>query len=229
MACRCNKSSRIVKNPNTPLSRAQIEAIEARFALRVSARLDESPKALPHDITERLRVAREQAVRAAVLARPQVAVAAAPTYVPTAQLAGGGMRLAGSGSSGQTAMPGWDAGMHHRDTSHGRPMDEGPLPWGWRLASALPALALVVGLWGIHAWYQSEKVQAASDVDMALLTDDLPPAAYADPGFEEYLQTDPPVVEQSSPLAPDETATASDSEPGDEGDDEGSDEAEAQP
>ncbi|MGH6648591.1 DUF3619 family protein [Aquabacterium sp.] len=207
------------------MSRAQIEAIEARFALRVSARLDESAQALPHDITERLRVAREQAVRAAVLARPQVAVATAPSYAPATQLAG--MSLAGSGSSGQS-MSGWTDGMRHRD--QGRGMDEGPLPWGWRLASALPALALVVGLWGIHAWYRSEKVQAASDVDMALLTDDLPPAAYADPGFEEYLQTEPPVAAEQTALISDEAAVSSDDgSTGEDDDDEGSDEAEAQP
>ncbi len=193
-----------MKNPNTPLSRAQIEAIEARFALRVSARLDDSARALPHDITERLRVAREQAVRAAVLARPQVAVATAPGYVPAGQLAG--VSMAGGGSTGQASLSGWGGGMQHRDPRHGRGLDDGPLPWGWRLASALPALALVVGLWGIHAWYQSEKVQAASDVDMALLTDDLPPAAYADPGFEEYLQTEPPTSAEPAMVETDEAA-----------------------
>ncbi|WP_370652473.1 DUF3619 family protein [Aquabacterium sp.] len=216
-----------MKSPNTPLSSAQIEAIEARFALRVSARLDDSAKALPHDITERLRVAREQAVRAAVLARPQVAVVTAPEYAPSRQLAG--VSMAGSGSSGQASLSGWGDGMQHRDASHGRNMDDGPLPWGWRLASALPALALVMGLWGIHIWYQSEKVQAASDVDMALLTDDLPPAAYADPGFEEYLQTEPPISAEPALAETDESALAeSDGEASDES--EGSDgEAEAQP
>ncbi|WP_366526665.1 DUF3619 family protein [Aquabacterium sp.] len=194
-----------MKSPNTPLSSTQIEAIEARFALRLSARLDDSAKALPHDITERLRVAREQAVRAAVLVRPQVAVATAPEYVPSSQLAG--VSMAGSGSSGVASLSGWSSsGMKHRDKHHGRAMDDGPLPWGWRLASALPALALVVGLWGIHLWSQSEKVQAASDVDMALLTDDLPPAAYADPGFEEYLQTEPPISAEPDVAETDEAA-----------------------
>lgn len=214
-----------MKTPNTPLSSAQIEAIEARFALRLSARLDDSAKALPHDITERLRVAREQAVRAAVLARPQVAVA--PEYVPSSQLAG--VSMAGAGSSGQASLSGWGTGMQHRDRQHGRGMDDGPLPWGWRLASALPALALVVGLWGIHIWYQSEKVQAASDVDMALLTDDLPPAAYADPGFEEYLQTEPPVSAEPAVAAGEEaTLTESTAEAGDDSDSTDSG-AEAQP
>ncbi|RZL03785.1 MAG: DUF3619 family protein [Rubrivivax sp.] len=223
--CRCNKSSRIVKNSNTPLSKAQIEVLEARFALRVSARLDESAKALPHDITERLRVAREQAVRAAVLARPQVAVVTAPSYAPASQLAG--VSLSGSGSSGQASLSGWNTGMNHRDP--GRGGDEGPLPWGWRLASALPALALVVGLWGIHVWYRSEKVQAASDVDMALLTDDLPPAAYADPGFEEYLQTEPPVSAEQAAIVTEDATADSDTEATEDDDNEGSDESEAQP
>lgn len=215
-----------MKTPSTPLSSAQIEAIEARFALRLSARLDDSAKALPHDITERLRVAREQAVRAAVQARPQVAMA--PEYVPSSQLAG--VSMAGSGSSGQASLSGWGTGMQHRDRQHGRGMDDGPLPWGWRLASALPALALVVGLWGIHIWYQSEKVQAASDVDMALLTDDLPPAAYADPGFEEYLQTEPP-VSAAAPVATGEEAALTESDAAEAGDDSDSTDtgAEAQP
>lgn len=155
--------------------------------MRLSARLDESSKALPHDITERLRVAREQAVRAAIPARQSVAVTA-PQMAPA-------FGLAGATNSGQTSPTGWGANLplRGRDSSHGRRLDDGPLPWGWRLASALPALALLLGLWGIQDWYRSEQVQAASDVDFALLTDDLPPAAYADPGFEEYLLTDSPL------------------------------------
>jgi hypothetical protein len=211
-----------VKKSTTPLSAAQFEALEARFALRVSARLNDSATALPHDITERLRVAREQAVRAAVLVRPQVAVA--PHYAPSRQLAG--MSVSGAGSSGQATLSGWGAGMPQRDPSHGRRLDDGPLPWGWRLASALPAVALVLGLWGIHSWYRSEKVQAAADVDMALLTDDLPPSAYADPGFEEYLRTEaPPVSVQPVAATEDEAAaTAAESTQ-----DATSDEAEARP
>ena len=54
---------------NTPLTDAQREALEARFALRLTARLEDGVQALPHDITERLRVARLQAVDAARAAR----------------------------------------------------------------------------------------------------------------------------------------------------------------
>ena len=61
-----------------------------------------------------------------------------------------------------------------RAAGHGRRLDDAPLGWGWRLASALPVVALVAGLWGIHAWYSLEQLQAATEVDIALLTDDLP-------------------------------------------------------
>jgi hypothetical protein len=200
----------VKKSNNPPLSAAQAEALQARFALRVSARLDDSAKALPHDITERLRVAREQAVRAALQARPQTV--AAPQFVPAHQLAG--VSLAGSGGSGQATLSGWGGGMsrHERDSARGRRLDDGPLPWGWRLASTLPAVALVLGLWGIHHWYRSEQVQAATDVDMALLTDDLPPAAYADPGFEEYLRTEAPTSAQPPVEAVAEAAPSADAD-----------------
>lgn len=41
---------------------AEAEAIQTRFALRVVARLSEDADNLPHDLSQRLRVAREQAV-----------------------------------------------------------------------------------------------------------------------------------------------------------------------
>ncbi|HET8871982.1 MAG TPA: DUF3619 family protein, partial [Aquabacterium sp.] len=86
---------------------------------------------------------------------------------------------------------------------------DAPLGWGWRLASALPLIALVAGLWGIHTWYRHEQLQAATDVDMALLTDDLPPNAYSDPGFEEYLRAgDPDAPDSAQPDQPSQTDTA---------------------
>ncbi len=62
--------------------------------------------------------------------------------------------------------------------------------WGWRLALLLPVLALLLGLWGIQRYQRLEHVEATTAVDMQLLTDDLPPDAYADPGFEAYLNQD---------------------------------------
>ncbi len=67
----------------------------------------------------------------------------------------------------------------------------------------MPVIALVAGLWGIHRYYKHEQVQAATDVDMALLTDDLPPSAYADPGFAEFLRSDTgPTVRPIDETAP---------------------------
>jgi hypothetical protein len=174
--------------PNTPLTAAQREALEARFALRLSARLDEGAQSLPHDISERLRIAREQAVRAAREARAAVLVTA-PVVTPV--LTQGTVSLAGAGQGApQVSVENWSERQHARARDHGRKLDDAPVSWGWRLAAALPVLALVAGLWGIQKYYQHEQVQAATDVDMALLTDELPPSAYADPGFEEYLRTD---------------------------------------
>lgn len=60
--------------------------------------------------------------------------------------------------------------------------------WG-RLASALPLLALVAGLFVIQAVLDDDRVNEIAEVDAALLTDDLPPQAYSDPGFVQFLKT----------------------------------------
>jgi len=173
--------------PPTPLTSAQREALEARFALRLSARLEEGAQSVPHDISERLRVAREQAIRAGREARA-AAVAPVMAPAPTVNVSVAGLSTAGAG--GMSVGAGWSESRYARSNDHGRHLDDSPPSWGWRLASALPALALVVGLWGIHQYYKHEQVQAAADVDMALLTDVLPPAAYSDPGFAEFLRSD---------------------------------------
>jgi hypothetical protein len=63
-------------NRMTRAHRPDLDALQARFALRVAAGLSERSAALPHDLSERLRVAREQAVaraRQARLAQPAAA------------------------------------------------------------------------------------------------------------------------------------------------------------
>lgn len=65
-------------------------------------------------------------------------------------------------------------------------------PWWQRAASVLPLLVLVLGLVAIDHWSARERVMAAADIDAQLLADDLPPGAYSDPGFAEYLRTAPP-------------------------------------
>ena len=68
----------------------------------------------------------------------------------------------------------------------------GGVPWWLRLASTLPLLLLVVGLVGIGHLNNLERIRAAADVDAVLLADDLPVAAYADPGFAEFLKSQAP-------------------------------------
>lgn len=166
-----------MNSPTPPsLTPAQLDAMQSRFALRVCDRLDEATAHLPHDIAERLRVAREQAVASAMAGRLMGVAPAKAASAPSAVV----------WSSGQVALAGAGAGGPQH---HGRQAREDATGWFWRLASALPVLALVAGLWGIQQWYQREQIQAVADVDMALLADELPPTAYADPGFEEFLQT----------------------------------------
>ena len=64
---------------------------------------------------------------------------------------------------------------------------DGPGLWN-RVASALPLLALVAGLVLIHEIEDDRRASEVAEVDAALLVDDLPPAAYADPGFMQYLK-----------------------------------------
>ena len=63
------------------------------------------------------------------------------------------------------------------------------LGWWVKLGSAMPLALLVVGLMGIAHVHDRNQIAAVAEVDAALLADDLPPAAYSDPGFAEYLKT----------------------------------------
>lgn len=135
-------------------------ALELRFATRVAAGLNAQAAVLPHDISERLRFGREQALAKAREARRLAAsVSAAPVVAGRA----GGAALLGD-----------------------------PVPWWQRAASVLPLLLLVAGLFFIRERMAQEQVQAAAEVDAVLLADDLPPSAYSDPGFAEFLKTPEP-------------------------------------
>lgn len=67
-----------------------------------------------------------------------------------------------------------------------------PSPWWLKLASGLPVLLLLAGLIAIDRWTTLEDVAAAAEIDTLLLSDELPPQAYADPGFAEFLKTPQP-------------------------------------
>ncbi len=135
------------------ISPAMALARQDQFGRRIAARLDAGADELPHDITERLRAARVQA-----LARRQVGLQAAQSVSATA---------------GQATLTG----------------DEHVSLWR-RLASVLPLLALAVGLVTIHVIQNERRASEVAEVDAAILTDELPPAAYADPGFVQFLKSD---------------------------------------
>jgi Protein of unknown function (DUF3619) len=145
----------------THFNRLQQEALMDRFGLKLAAHLDDQP--IPHDISERLRIARQQAVaqRKKELL-PQSARAV--------------------GMSGGVAVLGGGEGLN----------------WFDRMASALPLLALIVGLIAINATVDQDRASELAEVDMQLLTDDLPPAAHTDPGFAQYLKFGPPTGADSA-------------------------------
>jgi hypothetical protein len=53
---------------------------------------------------------------------------------------------------------------------------------------AAPLVVLVFGLIGIAQWQNDSRLTDIAEVDAALLTDDVPPDAYADSGFLAFLK-----------------------------------------
>jgi len=141
---------------NTTSHPTDSRVIEARLGSRLASAL--SAVSLSHDVGERLRVARDQAlVRARELRR------AAPAS---------GAAVVGVSSGGAATLGGF-------------------VPWWQRAASVLPLVVLVAGLVAIDRFAVREQVLVAADIDAQLLSDDLPPAAYSDPGFAEFLRDGP--------------------------------------
>lgn len=145
-------------NSSVTRSAADVDRIEARFGLRVGALLNEQAQRTPHDVAERLRVAREQALARARAARLAPAAASAPAEVVVGK--------------GRSATLGRQPG------------------WLFRFASVMPLVVLIAGLIAIDEWHDRAQIEAAADVDAALLADELPPDAYSDAGFVEFLKQD---------------------------------------
>ncbi len=122
----------------------------------ISRRLNEHAAELPHDITERLRVARMQALSQR---KPEPI----RIFVPHLATPGG----PGMGNS-----------------------DEGLNLWS-RFASVLPIIILLLGLATIHIFQNENRANESAQLDAELLIDDLPPAAYTDPGFLIFLKSNP--------------------------------------
>ena len=62
-------------------------------------------------------------------------------------------------------------------------------PWWVRVATVVPVFALIGGLVLIQKWQDNAQISVAAEVDAALLSDDLPPTAYSDAGFAEFLKS----------------------------------------
>ncbi|MBI2276874.1 MAG: DUF3619 family protein [Dechloromonas sp.] len=55
---------------------------------------------------------------------------------------------------------------------------------------ALSVIALLLGMWLSFYWHSVQYVTELQDVDSALLADDLPPEAFLDNNFFEWLKDD---------------------------------------
>ncbi len=62
------------------------------------------------------------------------------------------------------------------------------LNWWDRVATVIPLLLLILGLIAISVIQNDRRASEIAEIDAALLTDDLPPAAYTDPGFTQFLK-----------------------------------------
>ncbi len=60
--------------------------------------------------------------------------------------------------------------------------------WWIKLGSVLPLVALAAGLFLIQYLHSEAQIETAVEIDAELLADDLPPAAYNDAGFVEFLK-----------------------------------------
>lgn len=119
----------------------------------LASQLDIASRDLGHDIGERLRVARQTALKS----RPM------PQRLMRHSLA---VQVNGTLS----AQP--DEGLNL-----------------WRiLVSVLPLLALVTGLLVLQTLHQDMADSDIALLDSALLIDELPPDAYTDPGFVQFLK-----------------------------------------
>jgi hypothetical protein len=119
----------------------------------IAGRLSEGADALPHDMSERLKAARAQAV--------------AKRKIVSVQLTS---NIAVSGGELALNLGGREDGL-----------------WN-RIAALLPLLALIAGLISIAVMEDELRAREVAEVDAELLTDELPPSAYVDPGFAQYLR-----------------------------------------
>lgn len=129
-------------------------SLQDRYGQAVAARLSESVDALPYDISERLRAAREQALDLRRTLKPVVQA-----------------QVVAQGGAASLSLGGGDGGLWHR------------------LAGLVPLLLLIAGLIAVNLLDDEFRAKELAEIDTAILADDLPPAAYTDPGFVQFLKS----------------------------------------
>lgn len=128
---------------------------EEHVGRSIAARLNSAANDVPHDIAERLKAARMQALTKRKIAKLQ------PVFV-----------VASRGGTASLHMGGDERSV-----------------WN-RVASLLPLLVLIAGLFTIALMAEERRVDEIAEIDAEILTDDLPPDAYTDPGFAQFLRVD---------------------------------------
>jgi protein-S-isoprenylcysteine O-methyltransferase Ste14 len=144
---------------NRTHSLANLDTLQARFGLRMAAALNEQADTALSTDIE----TRLRFAREQAMARAKVSKAQVASVSAPAVLGNGSSTASlGGGSSPD---------------------------WWTRLGVLLPLVVLVLGLLWIDRAHTRAQIQAAAEVDADLLADDLPPEAYRDPGFAEYLKS----------------------------------------
>jgi hypothetical protein len=63
-----------------------------------------------------------------------------------------------------------------------------PLSWTARVGIAVPLIAGMLLFVGLYQYEQQQRITDTADIDVAVLSDDLPLSAYLDHGFNAYLE-----------------------------------------
>ncbi|MEX8496729.1 DUF3619 family protein [Leptothrix ochracea] len=150
-----------------PKAAPEQAALEARFGYKITAHLGrQDENILPYHVEERLRVARLMAVKKAHEARLH---RKAQQPAPSTSIFGYGAAVLGGGPTERSS-------------------------WWVKLGTFAPLAVLVCGMLLVHEWQYQEQIEAAAEVDAALLGDPLPLSAYTDPGFAEFLKEPQDIV-----------------------------------
>ena len=136
------------------------------FGQRIAARLNKGLDEVLPDISQRLRFAREQAVRKSVA-------------------------LGQTSPTKATGLRGYNTVLGYAEQLGTGSGDDGDQEWHWAARMALTCamlLAFGASLVAIEQHAQTNRAREVAEVDIAILTDDLPPNAYSDPGFSQYMR-----------------------------------------